>query len=114
MRGNLSDLPKQATCGVINLDDVDEAGSAVRGGTHWCAFYSNSYFDSFGSPPPDELTNIRKIKQYSSTVNQDPSDVSCGYWCLMFLKLMKANKGNFQKTMAEIENVQKNELSQLA
>jgi hypothetical protein len=58
--------------------------------------------------------DIRKIKMYSSTVNQNPSDVSCGYWCLKFLELMQKNSRDFAKTMAEISSISEEELSKMA
>lgn len=58
--------------------------------------------------------NARNIKMYSSTVNQNPHDVSCGYWCLKFLELMQKNNGDFAKTIAEISAVSEEELSKMA
>lgn len=104
------DVPKNAYCGVINLDDTDETGGALRGGTHWTAWYNGCYFDSFGSPPPEELMKAVKLKKYNSTVFQDPDDVSCGYWCIKFLYDMQDSKGNFEHVMSKLMETKEGEL----
>lgn len=97
-------------CGVINLDDSDEKGNAERGGTHWTCWYKNTYFDSLGSAPPEELLRAVDIKKYSSTVHQNPLDVSCGYWCIKFLREMQNSGGNFERVMGEMAEVDKSAL----
>lgn len=89
-------------CAVINIDHVDDSGSPERGGTHWVAYYKGSYFDSFGGPPVSELDG--KVKVYNSTIYQNPDDVSCGYWCILFLKLMDKHN-DFAQVMVKMSRV---------
>jgi hypothetical protein len=85
---------------VINLD-----GNYSQGGTHWCAVRVSSeqplvmYFDSFGFPPPREVT-LRGRKDgrgvlYPDIEYQDIDEVNCGPRALAALKLLSdgAQKG---------------------
>jgi len=77
---------------IVNIDDIHNRG------THWvCCFKRNNqsiFFDSFGLPAP---TDIRKFLGkpkiiYNSSILQDASFDSCGYWCLFYLFFMKNSK----------------------
>lgn len=94
-------LPEpRGLCGVINLDDESPGGGAARGGTHWVAWYGDSYFDSYGCPPIAEITGIKK---YSTIVIQDIKDINCGYYCGAFIRLMDKHKGNFGKVIGLLD-----------
>lgn len=78
---------------VINLD-----GNYSQGGTHWCGVRVSSeqplvmYFDSFGFPPPREVT-LRGRKDgrgvlYPDIEYQDIDEVNCGPRALAALKLL--------------------------
>lgn len=81
---------------IINLQDNGDGG-----GTHWtCFFIENDhacYFDSYGSPPPDEFEDFIKRKKkpkskqhlyYLSDQLQHLDSEACGYFCLAFLHYM--------------------------
>jgi len=93
--------------GIINLDDSDASGSAARGGTHWVAWFKDTYFDSFGCPPIDEL---KSIKKYSTMVIQSIQDINCGYYCAAFIRLMDKHKGNFAKVIGILDTCTDDEL----
>jgi hypothetical protein len=95
---------------VLNMDDseVSDVSQPLRGGTHWCAVYDNCYFDSFGSPPPDELSSYG-IKKYNSTDYQSADEVNCGNWCILFIKRMSTGS-SFEDCMADFTNLDRSEL----
>ena len=92
-------MPPGTSC-VINLD-----GNYSQGGTQWCGVRVSSeqplvmYFDSFGFPPPREIT-LRGRKDgrgvlYPDIEYQDIDEVNCGPRALAALKLLSdgAQKG---------------------
>lgn len=109
LKSDVKSMPK-SSCVIINIDDVDASGSPEHGGTHWVAYCDGAYFDSFGGPPITELKG--KVKVFNSTVYQNPTDVSCGYWALMFLKLMN-ELHDFPKVMARMSQVTPTDLLKL-
>jgi len=88
-------LPKienELSCGIINLNNQDEAGS------HWCCFYNRPtdkvihYFDSYGVVPSNriekQLKNTKKKILYNTSQIQDQKSVKCGWYCYFFIKKM--------------------------
>ena len=87
MKDELPLKTKKVECGIINLQNLNEAGS------HWTAYYKSSYkyyFDSYGNThPPKELVkylgkdnlfyNEERIQNYD-----DPP--ICGHLCILILK----------------------------
>ena len=85
---------------IVNLaNDKDEKGRQQEG-THWVAFvirkYPNGkvapmYFDSFGCPAPQEITDYIEHFTKVHEVPYNTKDVQsllsgiCGYYCLAFL-----------------------------
>jgi len=71
---------------IINIDH------SSNDGTHWtCLFTRNNacvYFDSFGLPPPTEVTTYcnKPIPRLFSTFPlQKPHEVICGHLCIFVL-----------------------------
>ena len=76
-------------CGIINLAD------SMSDGTHWVCYFKNLYFDSYGVPPPLEIS--KQIKEYNIYQIQK-FGVVCGHLCLYVLK--KLNDGwSFDNTI---------------
>lgn len=84
---------------VINLDLSGQSGS------HWVAVKKSNnnvfYFDSFGTPPIDEV--ITRYGQHSDfywndKIIQDPHSPSpsCGYLCISFLKFLDKHNNNYE------------------
>lgn len=75
---------------IINLDESNKPGS------HWVAFWLNNdqtgeYFDSFGSPPPTNVSQaLIKLAPtqivYSKNSLQHEQSSSCGLYCIFFIK----------------------------
>lgn len=95
-RNNLNELISNGTF-LINLDDEDGEG------THWVSCFVDDekiiYFDSYGVPPPDELSLTRQTRLYSNIIKQK-DDNSCGQWCVAFSKMIEKNK---YKSLYEID-----------
>ena len=82
-------LPKGLTkgCGVLNLDDCSGSGS------HWCSWFKNLYFDSYGFPPPEEFLDKAKSVRYNDLDIQKIYDLPwCGHLCLAFLHHMASGR----------------------
>ena|SRR5437764_8237204 len=85
---------------IVNLDP------SYKPGSHWVAIYlprygPAHYFDSYGSPPPDEIVgflnrNSKKGWHYNSMKFQGDLTTLCGYYCILFL-LMAPNFTKFYK-----------------
>ena len=92
---------------IINLDD------SHSNGTHWVAMINKNneiyYFDSFGLPPPREVTNLKKECIYNTSQYQAKTSVLCGYYCLYFLKNLK--NISFEKFLQKLcqTDINKNE-----
>lgn len=71
---------------IFNLDPSHEPGS------HWVAVYYTArgqywYFDSYGSPPPEDLTRTYEyLREWTLPVQSLFSNV-CGHYCIYFLYL---------------------------
>ena len=91
--------PRKNECGILNFN------THTQRGTHWTCWLkfgkTRYYFDSFGEPPPIELTKYLKtetelkndsavIRRSAVTVQHDNSN-ECGALCLYVLT--KLNKG---------------------
>ena len=93
MRDRLPSKCLNKECGILNLD------SSINPGSHWTAYYrtsknNNFYFDSLGNlAPPKELIQYLNCEnvQYNTITYQSPSQTSCGYWCLLWLKYITNN-----------------------
>ena len=83
-------LPKKKTKPegyyIVNLDNSNQ------GGSHWVCIECrntglNSYFDSYGLPPP--YPSFRKFMKnkyrYNSRQLQHPLSTTCGQWCLYYV-----------------------------
>jgi len=77
--------PFENESGVLNLD------SSKGPGTHWTCYMkigSNvEYYDSFGTPPPEEIQKYFIHNQiiFNYEQNQEINEVICGHLCLKFL-----------------------------
>lgn len=76
---------------VVNTDTTHQPGE------HWTAIFAPSYgpaeyFDSFGFPPLIQTVqrfldiNSSKCWYYSSNSIQNPLSISCGQYCIKFIK----------------------------
>ena len=76
--------------GVFNL------GASDTGGTHWVCYYNDpkhdvvEWFDSFGSPPPEEplayLRTSGKPIAYNDWQLQAFNASVCGYFCIYYIR----------------------------
>ncbi len=85
--------PHANVCAVINLEPRSQ------GGTHWTSFAvinsQSYYFDSYGTPPPDNLLKFLKTEkeyaegcgviQSNAIVVQKPGSTNCGALSLFVL-----------------------------
>jgi hypothetical protein len=90
VRDQLPEKPRKDESGILNLDDSDGRG------THWVSWYKKGtlkiYFDSYGLPPPVELTTyLKRPVYYNSERVQPESTVICGHLCLYILKKLGDN-----------------------
>jgi hypothetical protein len=101
MRDELVKLRSQDhECLVINTDHSHNVG------THWtCLFVKNGasyYFDSFGFPPPIEVTNYcQEPRYFSSFPIQKFNEVICGHYCIYVLHRL-SNGDNFYDVCFEL------------
>ena len=86
VRDELPKRPRDAECGILNLDDSNGTG------THWTAWFKNGsrklYFDSYGLTPPIELVEYlcHPVLHNSERIQPD-GQVFCGHLCVfIFLK----------------------------
>lgn len=81
---------------IYNYGDLD--GPYLNTGTHWVASYGPHYFDSFGQRPDypieDLILEDYDDSIYSDVIIQDPEAVSCGYYCIAWIRYMLENIGN--------------------
>ena len=80
---------------VINLDDVDGAG------THWTGIYKTSdssiiYFDAFGFPAPEQIEDQLYTYIINNKQIQDVNTSSCGYYVIAFFKFMKSKSNPYK------------------
>jgi len=79
---------------IINYNNHDESGS------HWVCICNNTFFDSFGVVPSTIIqkfirrNNGGKEIPYNSHQLQNELSVLCGYWCIVYIKMI--NKGYSQ------------------
>ena len=90
--------------GIINLTENPNKG------THWAAFYSSNYFDSFCVEIPKSIANqlIEKNGKWcesyvSSNSIQNINEYNCASYCLYFLYLMNSGQ-SFKKAIMTIIN----------
>lgn len=88
-RDSLPNIPSKGSCSIANTDSKYEEGE------HWIAMYLDDqhgeYFDSFGLPPLHQdfikfMKNVRSTWIFSNKDIQNYSSVSCGEFCIAFLK----------------------------
>ena len=91
-RDNLPKTIKNGTY-VINLDEYED------GGTHWIASYVKDneiiYFHSFGvKHVPKEIKKFIEHKNIKTNIFRIQADnsITCGYFCILFLDYMLANR----------------------
>jgi hypothetical protein len=79
---------------ILNLDSYGKSG------THWTCFIKDKnniyYFDSFGSYPPLEITELcdkyNLNLYYNKDDIQDYKSILCGYFCISLFHYIKTNK----------------------
>lgn len=91
---------------VINMQDFDDGP-----GTHWvCVVFDNElnrawYFDSFGAPPPEDVSRwIKKAKKgktiiYNNHQYQDMDSVACGWFVRYFIDKMMEPQASLLKLL---------------
>ena len=99
-RDELPNKPKRNACGILNLDDSNGRGN------HWCCFSKRGkaqlYFDSYGLPPPTELTKyLGGSVYYNSERIQPDNEVFCGHLCLYVLKKL-SDGHDFQRVINDL------------
>ena len=90
-------IPNKKGFYIINLDD------SYSSGTHWVAMLNKDniyYFDSFGLPPPREVTDLKKECIFNTSQYQAKNSVLCGYYCLYFLNKIKNT--SFEKILESL------------
>jgi hypothetical protein len=91
---------------VINMDSSDSG----QNGTHWVSLYLTKqngvpqawYFDSYGSPAPNEVLEFAKkfkapILSYSNKQLQALNSNYCGTYVLNFIYAMAKEKGPYEQ-----------------
>ena len=81
-------------------------------GTHWiCSVGSERacmYFDSYGSPCPQEIDKFIKAKYrqygYNNFIIQDINATSCGWYCIAFALYVKLNQHKYKKDLLQCCN----------
>jgi hypothetical protein len=74
---------------IINLEP------SYKQGSHWVALFNSPknkftyYFDSFGFPPPDEITLKYRPIKFNSHPIQHTKSSACGYYAVYFIKQME-------------------------
>jgi len=84
---------------ILNLQDSVNDNGEANLGTHWvCLSKLNNtylYFDSYGFPPPIEVSNLAHIDNirniiYTEKQIQKLNTEMCGQYCLMFLDYVQS------------------------
>ena len=68
---------------IVNLDRVG------GNGTHWCAYFHNTYFDPLGCPPPPAIEKLKP--DYNEIQVQDVRESHCGSYCILYLACAQRN-----------------------
>jgi len=106
-------------CGVVTKDKlshlsngyyiVNMQSSKDGNGTHWCCCLIdcekyNFWFDSFGFPAPEEVTEKIEPYIFNHKDIQDIDTSSCGYYCIAFIKFLngKENKELYFKKFVNL------------
>ena len=81
------------SCGIYMRDDKFKTTSGIVNlhptkGTHWVMFTNQNYFDSYGCPPPLNITKQINNGIYSEYQIQT-NDSYCAAYCLYVLYLTK-------------------------
>jgi len=82
---------------IINLENSNKGN-----GTHWTSLYKindglSYYFDAFGFPCPQNLSDKLHYYEYNHKDIQDINSSSCGYYCIGFIKFMNSYSNNPKK-----------------
>lgn len=83
---------------IINYHNYDQPGS------HWVCVCNDTFFDSFGVPPSSIIQEwIRKHNNgkeipYNSHQLQNNMSTLCGYWCIIFIKLIGKGYTQYEAT----------------
>jgi hypothetical protein len=92
---------------IINLDPSSLPGS------HWVAVFfasngSAEYFDSYGLPPPKDISSFLKNNSFKYICNgqqiQDIRTAVCGQYCAYFL-LKRCNNNSMKQVLHPFSNV---------
>ena len=80
----------------------------LNGSSHWTCLLKDKknfyYFDSFGSPPPEEVEAIISPDYvYNASDLQNIKATSCGFFCVAFAIAMKG-KGNKESLFKDFLN----------
>jgi hypothetical protein len=97
---------------IFNTDDDLNKDSR---GTHWTAFSLKNgiciYIDSFGNPPPSNITKMIHQKNYEICYNsiqvQHINSVSCGYYACYFLWSLNNDKKPYSTTRQATNRINK-------
>ena len=69
---------------IVNLDRVGGEG------THWCAYWRNTYFDPLGCPPPPAIERLHP--DYNEIQIQNVHEAHCGQYAIIFLFYLQRDK----------------------
>jgi hypothetical protein len=92
---------------IVNMGDSNTQG------THWVSIIDNYYFDSFGLPPPKNITNYHNNIYYSNKQIQNKNDNNCGWYALMFIIYFNdknINNLNYNDFIKQFNNFDNNKI----
>ena len=91
MRDELKGKANRNESLILNMDE------SSGNGTHWTSLFvtenDSYYFDSFGLPPPKEVTHYcpNNSRYYNTFKIQKPEEVICGHYCIYVLYKLSNN-----------------------
>ena len=81
--------PNEKETLIVNLNDSDQRGS------HWILIYKNRdqkiFFCSYGSSPPQEVIDYLGKNIYTSNLQVQHDNSSCGLFCILLAYLLNEN-----------------------
>jgi len=88
---------------IVNMEDEFDENGERNPGSHYVCFQANQYktgkreyiyFDSFGQPPPEEITKfLGGIPPHNDKDVQSLMSGACGWFCLAFLHYINVGQG---------------------
>ena len=115
-KDDLDDEPlKYNVAYIINMENEKDENGEPNLGTHWTCFYVKKlpnktvepiYMDSFGMPPPIEVTKYTGFKHvpYNTVDIQSLCDNVCGFYCLAFLQYISVFQQRTQILYTDCED----------